>query len=129
MEISERLRRLRKKYGYAQWQVAEYLGLSRESVTHMETDRYAKKGVPVKHLRKLAEFYRVPVLYLMGEMEWLDDVQEWELFEFLANPDNRAWVEMAMELKKSGSTPEEIQGYIDAIRKHKTESDKRLQEK
>ena len=129
MEISERLRRLREKHGYTQWQVAEYIGLSRESITHMETGQYGKKGVPVKHLKKFSELYQVPVLYLMGEMEWLDDVQEWELFEFLANPDNRAWIEMAMELKKSGSTPEEIRNYINAVRRHKKESDKRLQEK
>jgi len=61
--VRERMRRLRKQYGYTQTMLAETLGLSKGTVAMWETE----KRIPeVETLHKIAQLFNVNMEYLMG---------------------------------------------------------------
>ncbi len=63
IDISARIRKLRKEHNLKQQQIADYLGISQQSYSHYEQD---KRELPVRHIVKIAAFYNVSSDYLLG---------------------------------------------------------------
>lgn len=59
-----RLKELRKKKNLSQGQVAHKVGLSRQAISLYERN---KRWPEIANLTKLANFFNVPLSYLMGE--------------------------------------------------------------
>ena len=84
MEISKRLRQLRVERGLTQGELAERLGIARNSIFSYETSR----RVPdIDVLAKLAEFFEVTSDYLVG----LEDCRQ--------NKDMSAQLKIAAEMR------------------------------
>lgn len=63
IDISTRIRKLRKDKNFRQQQIADYLGISQQSYSHYEQH---KRELPIRHVIKLAEFYNISTDYLLG---------------------------------------------------------------
>lgn len=62
MELSQRLQELRKREGYSQEQLAELLGISRQSVSKWEN---GQTSPDIHNVRKLSELYQVTTDYII----------------------------------------------------------------
>lgn len=63
MNVSTRIKELRKEKDLKQQQLADYLGISQQSYSHYEQN---KRELPVRHIVKLSKFYNVSTDYLLG---------------------------------------------------------------
>jgi transcriptional regulator with XRE-family HTH domain len=61
MSVGKRLKELRTKKRYTQEFVAEYLGMGRSNLGHIENDRVELEA---KHADKLAELYHTTIQYI-----------------------------------------------------------------
>lgn len=68
--IEERIFNIRERIGYTQEELAKKLGVSRSLVNNWENG-YA--NISLKQLIKLAYIYQVPIDYLLGIIEEIDD--------------------------------------------------------
>ncbi|MGN0994438.1 MAG: helix-turn-helix domain-containing protein [Butyricicoccus sp.] len=62
----QRLRDLREDHDLTQKEVAAVLGIDQRVYSNYET---GKREIPVHHLVKLADFYRVTTDYLLGRQK------------------------------------------------------------
>ena len=70
--IEERIFNIRERIGYTQEELAKKLGVSRSLVNNWENG-YA--NISLKQLIKLAYIYQVPIDYLLGIIEEIDDYE------------------------------------------------------
>lgn len=96
-------------------EIAERLNITREAVSQWERG-HAHPSIDT--LLELAKIYNRPVLYLLGEMGWADEIKNPDLREFVLNPENRVWLELSMQMQRSGQTPEVFASFIETILKH-----------
>lgn len=61
--ISGRLKNLRMENNFKQRQLADYLGISQQSYSHYEQ---SQRELPIRHIIKIAKFYKVSTDYLLG---------------------------------------------------------------
>lgn len=59
----ERLKEIRKDNDYNQIEIAKYLGITQVQYSRYET---GERLIPITHLIRLAEFYKVSIDYLVG---------------------------------------------------------------
>lgn len=64
--IYQRLRDLREDHDLTQKEVAAVLGIDQRVYSNYET---GKREIPVHHLVKLADYYRVTTDYLLGRQK------------------------------------------------------------
>lgn len=115
MEFKDRLKMLREEKGMTQEELARRLGLEeRSTISHWEKGR---QGPSRDLLVKLSQIFEVPVDYLVGNMDWVDQLP-YNLRKFVLAPENRAWIELAPELKKTGLSPEFIKDLISTMKKY-----------
>jgi transcriptional regulator with XRE-family HTH domain len=62
--IGERLRAVRRSSGFTQEQVANYLGVKRESISYLET---GERSASTVMLRRLADLYGYRLSYFLDE--------------------------------------------------------------
>ena len=65
-ELARRLREQREYLGFTQLEVAGVLGISRSALSLIESE---KRRVRVPELKQLANLYKRPVAYFLGEEE------------------------------------------------------------
>ena len=70
--IEKRIRALRERIGYSQIEIAKILGVNRSLIALWENG-YA--NISLKQLIKLAYIYQVPIDYLLGIIEEIDDYE------------------------------------------------------
>ena len=70
--IEKRIRSLRERIGYSQIEIANMLGVNRSLIALWENG-YA--NISLKQLIKLAYIYQVPIDYLLGIIEEIDDYE------------------------------------------------------
>ena len=70
--IEKRIRALRERIGYSQIEIAKMLGVNRSLIALWENG-YA--NISLKQLIKLAYIYQVPIDYLLGIIEEIDDYE------------------------------------------------------
>lgn len=74
--IAERIRSLRKKHGYSQERIAEYLGVALKTYQWWESGKLDKKygfyypSIDYVHLFALSDLYKVSVDFLLGRSEY-----------------------------------------------------------
>jgi transcriptional regulator with XRE-family HTH domain len=68
LKLANRLRECRTYLGYSQEEVANYLGISRPSISLMES---GNRGVETLELIKLSELYECSIDVLIGKVEHL----------------------------------------------------------
>ena len=61
-EVGERLRSLRKEYGYTQQQIADYLGISQSSLVKYEK---GTRNPPLTKLLQLTDLYNTTPEYIL----------------------------------------------------------------
>lgn len=66
MELSAKLKFYREQNGYSQQDVADYLNISRQSISKWEND---KSYPDIENLKRLSEFYKVSIDELLQENE------------------------------------------------------------
>ncbi|GIK40376.1 MAG: hypothetical protein BroJett011_42090 [Chloroflexota bacterium] len=64
--LTERIREARKAKGFSQDQLAEKVGLTRVSISHIENGR--RKSIKPRTLRKLAQVLEKPEVYFYREV-------------------------------------------------------------
>ena len=109
------LRQARIDANLKQPEIAEKFNISREAVSQWERGH---AHPTIDTLLELAKIYNRPVLYLLGEMGWADEIKNPDLREFVLNPENRVWLELSMQMKRSGQQPEVFASFIETILKH-----------
>lgn len=65
LELCSLLREFRINFGYTQAQLAEEIGLSRNSISKIENQGYFR----IQHLYLLATFYEIPLHELFQDIE------------------------------------------------------------
>ena len=78
ISMGDKLKAARKKCGFRQDDVAEYLGVQRQAISQYE--RNANKPSR-KNLEKLAQLYNVELDYLCQDVQTLGSLIEHRLFE------------------------------------------------
>lgn len=63
MKYNERIRALRENIGKNQTEIAKILGTSQSYYSEYEL---GKRELPIKHLIKLCEYYKVSADYILG---------------------------------------------------------------
>lgn len=63
MKYNERIRELRENTGKTQTEIAKILGTSQSYYSEYEL---GKRELPIKHLIKLCEYYKVSADYILG---------------------------------------------------------------
>jgi len=107
-----RFRELREKQGLTQKEIGKRLGISDSAVNNYES---GKRHPEYPMLVKIANFFGVSTDYLVGkENTWKYNLPE-DIKEFVLNPDNRAYLELAPEIKESGVLPETIREFVIAL--------------
>lgn len=105
-ELGERLRRSREYLGLSQGEVAEHLSLSRPAITNMESGR---RKVSTFELARLAQLYRQPYEYFLGEVaEVPEDETTGALFRTardLSDRDKEQVLRFAQFLRNAGQAP------------------------
>ena len=83
-DVKNQVIRYRERAGLTQEELAEELGISHVSVSHIETNRTQTRGVV---MLKLAKYFQVPVecLFVLKEDEFAED-EQWEYIESLIKP-------------------------------------------
>lgn len=71
MELSEKIKKLRKQYGLSQQQLADKIDAHVTHISRIETDKYKPS---VDFLKKMADVFEVTIDYLIDQN--LDDFQE-----------------------------------------------------
>lgn len=67
------LRNLREEKGMTQTGVAEILGIAQQTYSNYETGDY---DLPVRHLMKLSEYYRVTTDYILGMTKFRGTIKD-----------------------------------------------------
>lgn len=67
MTLHTKLKELRKSKRFKQWQMADYLGISRQHYSSTERGDY---DLTLRHILKLSSFYGVSIDYLLGLSAW-----------------------------------------------------------
>ena len=62
--LNERLKQLRKEFGYSYKKLEELTGISRSSLQRYEANPHS--DIPLNKLNTIAEVYKVSVSYLLG---------------------------------------------------------------
>jgi transcriptional regulator with XRE-family HTH domain len=65
LELCSLLRNYRINFGYTQAQLAEEIGLSRNSISKIENQGYFR----IQYLYRLADFYEIPLHELFQDIE------------------------------------------------------------
>lgn len=106
-ELGERLRKSREYLGLSQGEVAEYIKLSRPAVSNIEAGR---RKVSTFELARLAQLYRKPYEYFLGEVPELpEDETTGALFRAareLSEDDKEQVLRFAQFLRNAGRAPE-----------------------
>ena len=63
-KLADRLREAREYLGLSQYQVAQYLGISRSALSNIET---GQRKVEAVELMRLATLYKVPLTHFTGD--------------------------------------------------------------
>lgn len=112
MEITQRLKNLRKELGITQQEVAENLGILKESYRRWEI---GKSNPSKQNLEKLSKFYNVSTSYLLGEtdvrsssdfmerMANLSEAQQEDVIKFLQKQEDTT---SAHQEKNSSNSPQ-----------------------
>lgn len=120
IDISQRLRMLRKEKGLQQKDLAAILGIGRQSMSHYETN---KRMPDYETLNKIADYFGVTTDYLLGRSELRSGrlVTEEELYKHL--PENIVAKIKHDKLKiivdDSDLDPRTIDEIIDVLKKNK----------
>lgn len=111
MALGDKLKILRLEKDLTQEDIAKYLDVTRAVVGHWETNRQWPNK---ETLLKLAQLLNVPTDYLLGNLDWADQLPP-ELRNFVLDPSNRVWLELAPEIKEAGIMPETIRAFVIAL--------------
>lgn len=115
-EIGKRLKKRRKEMGFTQTEVAERLGLGRNTtISGWET---GAKGVNNQKLTELAQMYEVSVDYLIGNTDELDRSKEIE--DLIELPLNESWERFALVVDGKRLTKGQTKRLIAYIRAERT---------
>lgn len=104
MNTGERLSELRKGHGLSQEELAERLGVTRQSVYRWENGGATPSG---KNLRMIAECYQIPVEDLMEDLSSAPDPVQEEPEQKTENPETEENPEIVQEGGDEGSEPQE----------------------
>jgi len=106
--LSQRLREAREYLGMSQEFVAEHLGLSRASVSAIET---TKRKVSSLELKKLASLYKSPLSHFLGEDDRGTEAQDetaralFRTTRDLSDLDRQQVLRFAQFLRQAGPAP------------------------
>ncbi len=121
----ERFKTLRKERGYTQEKAADIFGTTKSSISRYEKNINIPK---TPKLERIAEHFNVSIDYLLGKSKirrkdpnWFEklppDLQE------LALEHNIDYLEVALEAKDKGWTPEAIREAMNLIEKYSPNND------
>lgn len=102
--IGERLQELIKESGLEQQEVAALLGMNRSTFNGYVNNVREPK---IDTLKYMAKYFKVSVDYLIGNStERYSDLKHLskELNAFVKNPENAAYIELAMDIKARTNT-------------------------
>lgn len=106
-DVGERIRQAREYLGFSQADVAEALGVSRPTVSALES---GKRKVSSLELKKLAQVLRRPVEYFLGSTVEANDTigAIYRAARELSEQDRQQVRRFAEFLRSAGSPPEPI---------------------
>lgn len=111
LTFGEKIKKLRIEKKLTQEELSMYMDVTRSVIGQWEQNRQWPNK---ETLIKLANFLNVPTDYLLGNLDWADQLPS-ELRNFVLNPKNRVWLELAPEIKKAGIMPETIRAFVIAL--------------
>lgn len=121
-EIAKNLLFYRKKNGYTQKQLAEYLGVKNTSISNWES---GNNSMDVETLFKICDLFNVSVNDMYGKFANTQD-NDFNLHEvalikaYRANPSMQGAVDKLLGIEETGSNTEELEALFSSMEEKKS---------